>query len=364
MGEARWKQLQLWGGILLGVGLLGWFVSSIDFAELGAVLSDIHWGWLVVSVIAVLAHYALHGWRWKVLLAHVDPDLDWKTVWRGTTILWGFNTILPLRAGNLLRPAVVALTRNIPYTTLLFTLVAETVCDAFGVVGLVLAMLVMLPGEVNDAGPLVQLKSWGIWLSAAALVGLGLVTLLSTRRARTVAESMLVAVPSDRVRQQLLKIFDQLVEGMAAVGDPAQMFGALVVTALVWGSWLLGIEATLRAFGLKIPAAGAMFIEAALTIVMMFPQAPGFLGVFQVVTEEALTLFDAPPAEAKAVALVFWTVCFVPITLLGVWDGWRMGIGLAPGSRAHAFTDLERRAATDEVERSDPGEAPAEDPQP
>jgi glycosyltransferase 2 family protein len=348
--DTRWRaHAQVWGGIGLGLALLAWFLWSIDFRELRGVLVEIHWGWLALSVVAVLAHYALHGWRWKILLNHVDPELDWHSVWRGTTILWGFNTILPLRAGNLLRPAVVALTRNLPYTTLLFTLVAETVCDAFGVVGLVLGMLVMLPESMTEAGPLVQLKTWGIWLSVLALVCLGLVVLLSTRRARTVAESLLSPLPSDRVRQQLLKVFDQLVEGMAAVGDPMQMFGALFVTGLVWAAWLVGIEATLRAFGLDIPIAGAMFIEAALTIVMMFPQAPGFLGVFQVVTEEALDLFGAPPAEAKAVALVFWTVCFVPITVLGAWDGWRMGIGLAPGSRREAFTDLERRAATDEV---------------
>jgi uncharacterized protein (TIRG00374 family) len=353
--DTRWRtQVQLWGGLGLGLVLLAWFVSSIDFVELGAVLAEIHPGWLGLSIVAVLAHYALHGLRWKVLLNHVDPELDWRTVWRGTTILWGFNTILPLRAGNLLRPAVVALSRNLPYTTLLFTLVAETVCDAFGVVVLVLLMLVMLPESMTEAGPLVQLKSWGIWLSAAALVCLAVVVLLSTRRARTVAESALAPLPSERVRQQLLKVFDQLVEGMAAVGDPMQMFRALVVTGLVWGAWLVGIEAALRAFGLDIPVAGAMFIEAALTIVMMFPQAPGFLGVFQVVTEQALDLFGAPPAQAKAVALVFWTVCFVPITVLGAWDGWRMGIGLAPGSRREAFTDLERRASTDEVQPRKP----------
>lgn len=347
--EARWRaRLQLWGGIGLGLALLAWFVWSIDFRELRRVLADVDLRWLALSAIAMLTHYALHGWRWKLLLNHVDPDLDWKTAWRGTTILWGFNTVLPLRAGNLVRPAVVALARNLPYTTLLFTMVAETVCDAFGVVGLVLAMLVMLPADMTEAGPLVQLKSWGIGLTVVALVCLAGVVLLSTRQARTAAESMLAPLPSDRVRRQLLKGFDQLVEGMAAVGDPLQLLRALAVTGLVWGAWLVAIEATLHAFGLDIPIAGGMFIEAALTMVMMFPQAPGFLGVFQVVTEQALDLFGAPPAQAKAVALVFWTVCFVPITLLGAWDGWRTGIGLAPGSRRDALTDLERRAATGE----------------
>ena len=363
--SARWKtRLQVWGGIVLGVVVLGWFLSSIDFRELGVVLRRLHWGWLFLGTIAVLLHYALHGWRWKILLHHVDPTLDWRTVWRATTIFWGFNTLLPLRAGNLLRPAVVALERNLPYTTLLFTIVAETVCDAFGVVGLVLGILVLLPAPMADAGPLGELKSWGIWLTVAALVGLVLIVLLSTRQARSAAAALIAPIPSERVKERLLQIFDQLVEGMASVGDPVQLLWALFFTGLVWGAWLLGIEATLWAFGLDIGVVGAMCIEAILTIVMMFPQAPGFLGPFQVATEKVLQLFGAPTTEAKAVALVFWTVCFVPIALLGAWDGWRLGIGLAPGSRRDAFTDLERRASSDTPLPSPQASAPPSPPGP
>ena len=92
-----------------------------------------------------------------------------------------------------------------------------------------------------------------------------------------------------------------------------------------------------------------MFIEGALTLAMMVPQAPGFLGMFQVVTEEALALFGAPAAEAKAVAVLFWTVCFVPITILGLYDGWRLGIGIGPSARQETFEDLQRRVEEPEA---------------
>ncbi|MEQ1501846.1 MAG: lysylphosphatidylglycerol synthase transmembrane domain-containing protein [Myxococcota bacterium] len=341
--------MQLYGGIALGVGLLGYFLWSIDFRALGAVLLRVRWGWIALSAGVVLIHYALHGLRWKVLLHHVDPGLPWRTVWRATTILWGFNTVLPLRAGNLLRPAVVALERNLPYTTLLFTMIAETVCDVFGIVGLVLVMLQLLPESVATTGAMVQLQRYGTWAAFAALAGLVVIVLLSTSQARNLAEALLRPIPSTRVRARLLQVFDQLVEGMAAVGEPLRLLQALAVTALAWGTWLVAIVGTLKAFDLDIPIAGAMFIETALTLAMMVPQAPGFLGMFQVVTEQALGLFGAPQTEAKAVALVFWTVCFVPITILGVWDGWRLGIGLAPDSRQETFTDLERRANTPDL---------------
>ena len=343
--ETSWRnRLQLYGGIAVGLALSAWFLWSIDFPELFGVLGRVWWRWIAVSVVVMLVHYAMHGFRWKVLLHHVDPDIPWRTLWKATTILWGFNTILPLRAGTLLRPAVVSLDRGLPYTTLLFTIVAETVCDVFGIVALVLVMLQILPDTLTDAGPLVRLRQYGTWASAIALALLVMIVLLSTRRARTVMEAVLAPVPSERLRARILLVFDQLVEGMAAVGDPWRLLQALLLTGLVWGTWLVAIISTLQAFGLDIPVAGAMFIEAALTLAMMVPQAPGFLGMFQVVTEEALALFGAPAAEAKAVAVVFWTVCFVPITALGLWDGWRLGIGINPAARKDTFEDLEHRA--------------------
>lgn len=344
VAAGSWRtRLQVYGGIAVGLGLLAWFLWSIDFRELGEVLGRVQWRWIAIGVVVMLLHYAMQGFRWKILLHHVDPNLPWRTLWKATTILWGFNTLLPLRAGTLLRPAVVSLERGLPYTTLLFTIVAETVCDVFGIVALVLVMLQLLPESLYQAGPLLRIRSYGTWASVFALALLVMIVLLSTRRARTVVEAMLAPLPSSRVRERMLVVFDQLVEGMAAVGEPGRLFQALLLTGLVWGTWLVAIVSTLKAFALDIPLAGAMFIEAALTLAMMVPQAPGFLGMFQVVTEEALALFGAPAAEAKAVAVVFWTVCFVPITLLGLWDGWRLGIGFGPTARKDAFEDLQRR---------------------
>lgn len=345
MSRQGWSaRIQLYGGIALGVGLFGWFLSSIDFGDLVAVLGEVQWRWVALAALSMIVYYALHGWRWKILLHHVDPDLDWRTWWRATTVMWAFNTLLPLRAGNLLRPAVVSLERNVPYTTLLFTMVAETVCDVFILVLLVFATLRLLPDALLQQGPMVELKGYGSWGAVGALVSLVGIVLLSTRRARTVVEALLAPIPSSRVRERILLVFDQLVEGMAAVGDPLRFIGALGATALVWGAWFVGIASTLRAFSLDVPVAGALFIEAALSLAMLLPQAPGFLGMFQVVVENALSLFGAPTTEAKAVALVFWVVCFIPITVLGLWDASRLGIGIRSSSRSQTFEDLADRA--------------------
>ncbi len=324
------ERLRLWGGLALGLGLLVWFVASLDLAALGSVLADLRWGWVVLAAVLMLLDYAVHGLRWRILLDHVDPDLDWRTLWMATTVLWGFNTILPLRAGNFLRPAVVSMRRGVPYTTLLFSSAAEYVCDIVGIVVLVLAMIWLLPPDLVAGATLQRIQLWGTLAGVGSLVFIGFVVLLSTRQARSVVERLLSPLPSPSLRERALDLFDQLVLGMAAVNDPLRFLQALLLTLVVWGGWLLAILATFRAFDLDLPLAGALFWESSLTLSMLVPQAPGYLGVFQVVTEQALALFDAPTAKAEAIALVFWTVCFVPVTVLGLYDGSRMGLSWRP----------------------------------
>lgn len=343
-GSSWTTRLQLFGGLALGLGMLAWFLGGLDWNALWRTLQEVSWTWVAIAALVMLADYGVHALRWRLLLKHVDPDLDLRTLWAATTVMWGFNTLLPLRAGNFLRPAVVALRRNLPYTTLLFTMIAEYVCDIFGIVLLVLWMIWLLPPDmVQGGGLLADIKVYGTWAGVAALVSLGVVVLLSTRQARVAVQAMLRPLP-DALETRAILLFDQLVMGMAAVNHPLKLLWALVLTMAIWGGWLLAILATFRAFDLDLPLVGALFMESALTLSMLVPQAPGFLGVFQVVTEEALGMFDAPQSKAEGIALVFWTVCFVPVTLLGLWDAWKMGLDVSGSGRTEAFEDLERRA--------------------
>ncbi len=332
MGGNAFRRFQLVGGVALGVVALGVFLWSLDWAGLAAALSRVSVGWMCIATLAMLADYAVQGLRWRLLLRDAVPDLGLVTTWRATTVMWAGNTLLPLRAGLVLRALVVLRKHDVPFATVFSTLVAETVCDLVGVVGLLLLTIQVIPAELAHEGPLMRLRSIGSWAGAASLLLLGFVVLLSSPAARTAVDTALLRLPNDSARRWLLSSFDQVIAGMAVVRDPVRFLQALGLTALVWFGWFLGIAATLRAFSLDVGAAGALFLETALTLSMLVPQAPGFLGVFQVVTEEALGLFGAPESESEAVALLFWTVCFVPVTLLGAVDAWRSG--LRPGAGA------------------------------
>ncbi|MBT3224366.1 MAG: flippase-like domain-containing protein [Proteobacteria bacterium] len=335
----RQLAIRLIGGVALGFILLAWFISGLEWKELWGVLKQVSLGWLLVAVVLMLLDYFFQAWRWGFLLRHVDDKISIKDLWNATAVMWAFNTLLPLRAGNFLRPALIARRRGLPYTTVLFTMVAEYICDVFGILIMLLTMLLFLPSSMTEQPVIGDLQTYGIFIAIGGLATFGVVVLLLSRQARNVVVGLLRPIPSARVQKKILDIFDQLVAGMAAVGDPLRFGQALGVTLLVWGAWLLVILATFRAFGLQMPFSGALFMEASLTLSMLVPQAPGFLGVFQVITEKALSLWGASSAHGQGIALIFWAICFVPVTIIGLIAASREGIGLINRGRG-LYEDL------------------------
>ena len=62
-----------------------------------------------------------------------------------------------------------------------------------------------------------------------------------------------------------------------------------------------------------------------LAAIVAVPQAPGYWGAFQVAVSSSLMLFGAGESFAKASAILFWAVSFVPVTVIGLLAWWRSG---------------------------------------
>jgi hypothetical protein len=68
-------------------------------------------------------------------------------------------------------------------------------------------------------------------------------------------------------------------------------------------------------FDLTLPQAAALMVILRLGAVV--PQAPGNIGMFQVLTVVGLTLFDVPDAVARRFSLAMWSVVTLPLLIAG-----------------------------------------------
>lgn len=313
--------------VVASLGLFGWFLWRLEWVEVGRALASVRPGWVALAALLVVIDFYARAGRWALLVRHFDRAAPLRDLWRATTIGNALNTVLPLRLGDVVRPMIVALKRQIPVATVLTTVVVERLLDAFGVVGAMLVVLGLI--DRGTAGvALERVREWGLPAVLTAVVGLALVLALSSPRARVLAKGAIsLAAPSARARWY--RLYLQLRAGLAPARAPLRLMGGLAATAVVWAFTVLTIAAVLASLDIDLPVVASIFVAVALTVSITVPQAPGYLGLFQVVLAETLALWGATRAEAQAAALVLWAVYILPITAIGLVHGWLEAADLA-----------------------------------
>ena len=113
---------------LLTLGLLGVFLRSVNVAEV--------WGetrranpWLLLLAVGVTGvTYAVRALRWQYLLAPIGPT-HFSTAFRTTVIGFAATFLLPARAGEVIRPYLLARREGLNATAAFATIILERLLD-------------------------------------------------------------------------------------------------------------------------------------------------------------------------------------------------------------------------------------------
>ena len=324
----RWLRLAI--PFAVSLAALFWFSAGVDWASLGAALGRVRPAWVAVASALLLGEFGLRALRWGVLLRPLGAGARTRDLLAAQLIGAAANTLLPLRAGELARPIVAANRTGHPLSAVVATAVMERVFDLFGLTSVLLLMALTLPPAPPDEQHLIRnLKLYGGAFGLAAAVALAIFFALATQKtaARAVFERILWLGPPV-VRPPFLGLFDGFVAGLGSTRRPLALIQAGALSITMWTNGALAIWCLFQAFDSGLPFGAACFTAVAIALTVALPQAPGFLGVFHVAMEKTMVLWGQPSAEAKAFAVVFWAVSFLPVTGLGLLAMWREGLQL------------------------------------
>jgi uncharacterized membrane protein YbhN (UPF0104 family) len=73
-----------------------------------------------------------------------------------------------------------------------------------------------------------------------------------------------------------------------------------------------------EAFSLGLPFHAGFLVLAIITVLLVLPSTPGYVGPFQYGTVVALGLFSVSKAEALSLSILYHAVNYVPITAVGL----------------------------------------------
>ena len=301
--------------------LLVLFLRTLDFAAVGRAIRGAHVGWLVLAMACGLAATPpLRSWRWGFLLRKAGRPGTWDLN-SATSIGFAASTLLPARAGEIVRPVALAKTAGLPLAPCFASIALERLIDLVTCVSLfVVYALGWAPEMTGDAaGRFLLLRRSAIVAGAGTLVGLGVLAFLAAKPERTdrFVKPLLGRLPP-RLAARLESILLSFLDGLAALSSARDV---AVVAASSLALWLLvGVQlhATLRAFDLVFPFPVAFFVLT-WAILGLFIPTPGGVGGYHTAVAYALTgFYGVSKNTAAAFALVSHALSFVPITLVGL----------------------------------------------
>ncbi|MDH5671693.1 MAG: flippase-like domain-containing protein [Myxococcales bacterium] len=271
-------------------------------------------------LVSLLILHFLRASRWRFLIAPVQ-----HVPMRDVVLLnWiGFFAIfaLPLRLGELARPALTKLRHGIPISVGLGTVAVERVVDGL-ITSLCVAWALLVLDRVESSDPIAtHLPLYGyaaLTLFGAAFAALA--AFLWQRRLAVRLTEVTLGWFLPKLAHTLSQKVANVADGIRSIGDPKLAAGFLFESLLYWGCnaggvWLLGVGC-----GLPMEPGHAAAVMGVLAIGILLPTGPGLFGNFQLAVAAALRLYF-PESEVVSAGAVFIFLLYLMQSLVMVVAG-------------------------------------------
>jgi glycosyltransferase 2 family protein len=313
----------------------------IVFADLALSLRGADYRWLVAYPILATILNWLRGGIWRLLLE--------KRVGRGAAF-WAYavgflvNNVLPFRVGEAARIGLLARRSGLPIVEVGTAAGLERIFDLVFVLAIV---IVSVPFASGGGGVQAAALTMG-GAATVAIVGLVCVIAFRHRLTRIVKAIAVAVVP--RQAPALVMRWGEMMNGLAVMRSPRLACTAVGGSSVVWMLTIVAQWTVLRAFQPEATLLHAALLVGLVSLAAAIPAAPGAIGTYQWVAQQALVLpfpLLYTPSRALAAALVSHAASYVFSSALGAAGLWYFGVSLVTVKRMDgARADIEQPPPT------------------
>jgi uncharacterized protein (TIRG00374 family) len=290
---------------------MGWALHGVNWSELWEEIRELDWRWVAVAALADILVYVIQGWRWSLLLRPVGAASIGSSV-RAIFVGLFASEVFPLRAGELIRCFLQARWAEIPVSVTLASALIERIFD--GIVLIValffsLGYVRHLPLNRGQARAIAILADGSIFLTVLIVVCGGLLAVVMFWREQ--ALEWLLNAP-------MFSWVHVMIVDLHRIGHSRYLYFSAMMSVPYLLMQVVPIYALMQAYQLEETSwarAGALMVLLRLGSVA--PQAPGNVGLFQVISTLGLTLFGVQQAEARRFTLLLWGVITLPLLFAG-----------------------------------------------
>ena len=298
----------------LAAVLLWYSLQGIEWARVWQIVKSARAGGVGLAMALMSSTLFLRAYRWRVLL-QAEGNISIADAFWATSAGYLGNSVLPARAGEVVRTVMISRKSGMTKTFVLTTALSERVVDAIALITISASVLLVLPekpGWLADAA-----KPFAV-LGLCGVAAIAFVPIFESFWFRLLAK---VPVPH-RLREMAEHALRHGLQGIRSFHDPRRLVRFLGLTAVIW--FLDGVTTvvTANSIGLTISLPVAFLLIAGLGLGSAVPSTPGYVGVYQFVAVSILTPFGLSKTDAIAYILLYQAMNYVMVLF---WGG--LGLG-------------------------------------
>ncbi len=290
--------------------------AFLVFPRLQRALLTTNYWWLIPSLMATILALAIRAYRWKFFLKDYK-NIRYQSLWRSVCVGYMANNVLPFRIGEIVRAWFLARKENRKTSEVFGTIVLERISDILSI--LILYVIFVFYFATRPDVHLPNEMIIGAWIMAfIALASLAFLILLNWKpdRIRSLVNSVLKILP-EKVSKKLNHLFDAFIEGLWILNSWKCILITFALSMLVWMILAFAYLYIFYAVGIDGTLLLALFLIVALAFAVSIPSAPGFIGTFHWVGQQALLMMGIK-GNIEAYVLIAHMLAYVPVVVIGL----------------------------------------------
>lgn len=306
------------------------------------------------AIALIYIAYVMRAVRWKIFLKPVRPKV--KTIELVSPTLIGFTALALLgRAGEFVRPYLIARRTGLPFSSQLAAWAVERIFD-IGAFTVLMVLAIFLPSalpSIPHPEYYVRFREAGFVL-IAFVAGATAAAIVIGRNVEAAARWMEKRFSrlSSNLGHRLAQKVREFGMGLNTIHGPISLLSLTLVSVGMWYLIALAYQEVTHSYGepaLEIPLAQILILMGSSMVGSML-QLPAVGGGSQMATIATLSsVFDVPPELAASCGILLWLVTFAAVV--------PTGLALAHQERLslRALSEESHRAEKEELDRSADG---------
>lgn len=299
---------------LLTVLFLALFLWKANLSDVWTIMRSANGAWITVGLLVNFSALIFRTIRWRLLIDPHDPPPFYPTFF-ATTVGYMLSTVLPIRAGDVARPALLARRSNVRFVNALGTVLTERVLDLISILGLFVGFCIYHWREFDNVMIHGGALSAGALLVALILFILGIY--FFRERVRRAHAWLGTLIPA-RFREPWMRFFDAFANSLQIRAHPVAFAVVLLSTAIIWLCLVTQFWFVMLAMRSVLPFDSTIFLCTVTAVAVAIP-TPGGVGGFHKVSQYVLTTFYAFGIDSSvAAAVLFHVVGTAPVVVAGI----------------------------------------------